>query len=125
MKGPLAFAFASPAETPARDVQARERAAALACPDVYAPRMQRRLIAAFLFVTLTRCSPGRASPPVPGPRVNRATAPAQALRTCVDRWNQANMVGWGPAPVNVAFRRPVVKEHSSIMLHAARQLIVA
>jgi hypothetical protein len=30
---------------------------------------------------------------------------AQQLRTCVDRWNQANMVGWGPAFVRVAVRR--------------------
>jgi hypothetical protein len=44
---------------------------------------------------------------------------------CVDRWNQGNMVGWGPAPVNVAFRRPVVKEHSSIVLPSRRQCIVA
>ena len=30
---------------------------------------------------------------------------AQALRTCVDRWNQANMLGWGPALVSVSVRR--------------------
>lgn len=30
---------------------------------------------------------------------------AQALRRCVDRWNQANMVGWGPAFVNISVRR--------------------
>lgn len=35
------------------------------------------------------------------------------------------MVGWGPAPVNVAFRRPVAKEHSSIVLPSRRQCIVA
>jgi hypothetical protein len=29
----------------------------------------------------------------------------QELRTCVDRWNQANMVGWGPALADVAVRR--------------------
>jgi len=33
------------------------------------------------------------------------TGGAQALRTCVDRWNQNNMRGWGPALVAVAFRR--------------------
>jgi hypothetical protein len=48
----------------------------------------------------------------------------QALRTCVDRWNQANMIGWGPGPVNVAFRRPNAKEHSSIQLSSQRQCIV-
>jgi hypothetical protein len=50
---------------------------------------------------------------------------AQTLRTCVDRWNQGNMVGWGPAPVNVSFRRPVAKERASIELSARRQCIVA
>jgi len=30
---------------------------------------------------------------------------AQALRTCVDRWNQANMLGWGPALVRVGVRQ--------------------
>jgi hypothetical protein len=49
---------------------------------------------------------------------------AQALRTCVDRWNQGNMVGWGPGPVNVAFRRPNAKEHSSIELPSRRLCIV-
>ena len=34
-----------------------------------------------------------------------STASAQALRACVDRWNQGNMVGWGPALVNVSVRR--------------------
>jgi len=44
---------------------------------------------------------------------HKSTDP-QALRTCVDRWNQGNMLGWGPGPANVAFRRPNAKEHSSI-----------
>jgi hypothetical protein len=50
---------------------------------------------------------------------------AQALRTCVDRWNQSNMVGWGPGAANVAFRRPLLKERRSISLSRARQCIVA
>jgi hypothetical protein len=49
---------------------------------------------------------------------------AQALRTCVDRWNQGNMAGWGPGAVNVAFRRPNAKERSSIELPRHRQCIV-
>ena len=49
---------------------------------------------------------------------------SQALRTCVDRWNQGNMVDWGPAQVNVAFRRPNAKEHSSIQLPSRRLCIV-
>jgi hypothetical protein len=32
-------------------------------------------------------------------------SPAQALRTCVDRWNQGNMVDWGPALVGVSVRQ--------------------
>jgi hypothetical protein len=50
---------------------------------------------------------------------------AQTLRMCVDRWNQGNMVGWGPAPANVAFRRPLAKEHSTMELSSSRQCIVA
>ena len=34
------------------------------------------------------------------------------------------MIGWGPGPVNVAFRRPNAKEHSSIELSSQRQCIV-
>jgi hypothetical protein len=53
------------------------------------------------------------------------SARSQTLRTCVDRWNQGNMVGWGPGRVNVAFRRPNAKERSSIQLSSRRQCIVA
>ena len=49
----------------------------------------------------------------------------QAVRICADRWNQSNMVGWGPAPANVAFRRPVARERASIQLTKQRQCIVA
>jgi hypothetical protein len=84
-----------------------------------------RLIAALLFATVAGCSDGRPSAPVSAPQERRAISRPQALRTCVDRWNQANMLGWGPAPVNVAFRRPVAKEHSSVVLPSRRQCIVA
>src|SRR5436309_4012473 len=53
------------------------------------------------------------------------SAADQMLRTCVDRWNEANMVDWAPAAVNVAFRRPNAKEHSSIQLAPQRQCIVS
>ena len=53
------------------------------------------------------------------------TSSGQTLRTCVDRWNQGNMIAWGPVPANVAFRRPVAKEHASIELSPRRQCIVA
>src|SRR5437667_4326014 len=53
------------------------------------------------------------------------TSAAQTLRTCVDRWNQGNMTGWGPVPANVAFRRPLARERSNIELSPRRQCIVA
>ena len=53
------------------------------------------------------------------------TSSAQSLRTCVDRWNQDNMVDQGPAPAKVAFRRPVRKERESIELPARRQCMVS
>jgi hypothetical protein len=53
------------------------------------------------------------------------TLAAQTLRTCVDRWNQDNMVDQGPAPAKVVFRRPVGKERESIELRARRQCIVS
>jgi hypothetical protein len=53
------------------------------------------------------------------------TSAAQTLRTCVDRWNQDKMVDQGPAPANVAFRRPVRKERESIELPAGQQCIVS
>ena len=43
----------------------------------------------------------------------------------MDRWNQDNMLGWGPAPANISFRRPVAKERASIELPARRQCIVS
>ena len=49
----------------------------------------------------------------------------QALRTCIDRWNQDNMVGQGPAPANIAFRRPIARERASTVLPRRRLCIVA
>jgi len=62
---------------------------------------------------------------VPATACGHQRSHAQALRTCVDRWNQGNMSSWGPAPVNVAFRRPVAKERASIELSPRRQCIVS
>ena len=36
-------------------------------------------------------------------------AGAQELRTCADRWNQGNMVGWGPTPASVGVARRRVR----------------
>jgi hypothetical protein len=41
---------------------------------------------------------------------------AQALRTCVDRWNQANMIGWGPALVRISVRRLDATELAAVGL---------
>jgi hypothetical protein len=41
---------------------------------------------------------------------------AQALRTCVDRWNQGNMLGWGPTMVSVAVRRLDPREQAQLGL---------
>lgn len=38
----------------------------------------------------------------------------QVLRTCVDRWNQDNMVGWKSRSVRIAFRALTVRERRSV-----------
>jgi hypothetical protein len=44
-----------------------------------------------------------------------AGAPSpQGLRTCVDRWNQANMRDWGPSLVYIAVRRLVPAEAHNV-----------
>ena len=55
----------------------------------------------------------------------KSSSTRQALRTCVNRWNQGNMIGQGPAPANIAFRRPVARERARIALSAHPQCIVA
>src|SRR6266852_1636845 len=45
-----------------------------------------------------------------GTAASQAAPSRQALRTCVDRWNQANMAGWGPDLVDIAVRRLVPAE---------------
>jgi hypothetical protein len=57
--------------------------------------------------------------------VSPPASKAQALRDCVDRWNQSAMVTWDPGPANVAYRRPVAKERSTMELPLRRQCIVA
>jgi len=53
------------------------------------------------------------------------TRVTQEVRTCADRWNQSNMIGWGPGPAYVDFRRPNAKERSSIQLSPDKQCIVS
>ena len=53
--------------------------------------------------------------------INGQSADNQALRTCVDRWNQGNMLGWGPtlAGVGVALRRVEAGESSRCVVALA------
>ena len=41
----------------------------------------------------------------PAARTSLSPSAAQALRTCVDRWNEGNMLGWGPTLASVSIRR--------------------
>src|SRR5919204_1040313 len=47
---------------------------------------------------------------------SRAPSAAQALRTCVDRWNQGNMLGWGPTLANVSIRRLTADQLAAVGL---------
>jgi hypothetical protein len=62
---------------------------------------------------------------VPGLSCSQKPVAAQALRTCVDRWNQSHMVGSGAGPVNVAYRLPNAGERSRLGLTPRRLCIVA
>jgi hypothetical protein len=52
---------------------------------------------------------------------NPAASEAQALRTCVDRWNQDNMLGWGPALVNIAVRQLLPNEADHVGVYDHRR----
>jgi hypothetical protein len=94
-------------------------------------RHTRRSVAAGRTVTFLRTDarPGVLSLLLAGVLLTAAcghkTSAAQTLRTCVDRWNQGNMISWGPVAANVAFRRPLARERSNIELSPRRQCIVA
>jgi hypothetical protein len=45
-----------------------------------------------------------------------AAPSAQALRACVDRWNQDNMVGWGSMSVRVAIRGLTARERTRLSI---------
>ncbi len=44
---------------------------------------------------------------------------AQAVRTCVDRWNQGSMLSWGPALVDISFRTLDRARLAEVGLHDA------
>lgn len=45
-----------------------------------------------------------------------AATSAQALRTCVDRWNQNNMVSWGSMSVRISIRGLSPRERSALSI---------
>lgn len=49
-------------------------------------------------------------------RGGRAESSAQALRTCVDRWNQGNMIGWPSRSVQIGIRALTARERSVLSL---------
>jgi hypothetical protein len=50
-----------------------------------------------------------------GKAVSRSAAsPMQALRTCVDRWNQDNMLSWGSLSARIAIRALNARERGSV-----------
>jgi hypothetical protein len=59
-------------------------------------RARFALVLAVSLATAPGCAGAKSAP---------HASPAQSLRTCVDRWNQANMRGWGPAFVRISVRR--------------------
>jgi hypothetical protein len=46
--------------------------------------------------------------------VGSSATAALGLRTCIDRWNQGNMLGWGPTLVSVAIRRLDARERADL-----------
>ncbi len=72
-----------------------------------------------------------------GTRVSQSGSAAQALRTCVDRWNEGNMRSWGPAAASVgaspprpdapaiprpSLRPPALRRHRRIRPHRDLEL---
>ena len=45
-----------------------------------------------------------------------SSSSAQALRTCIDRWNQGNMLGWGPTLASVSIRRVSANQLAAVGL---------
>src|SRR5689334_4076648 len=63
------------------------------------------LVAAGIIATFG-CGAGRA--------VSRSASGTQALRTCVDRWNQDNMLSWGSLSARIAVRALNARERGSV-----------
>jgi hypothetical protein len=48
-------------------------------------------------------------------------ASRQALRTCVDRWNQGNMLSWGSMSVRISIRGLTARERSLLLIPSPAQ----
>jgi hypothetical protein len=75
------------------------------------------LLVAVCGLVLTACGSGKKAqgdetPARPSQHVTVIASSAQALRTCVDRWNQDAMVSWGSRSVRVAVRGLDARERS-------------
>jgi hypothetical protein len=75
-----------------------------------------RTLFGFLAVAALVAAAGCGADEAAGRPVGGSTAPAQALRKCVDRWNQGNMLGWGPTLVNVSIRRLTADQLAAVGL---------
>lgn len=67
------------------------------------------LLVAVCGLALTACGSGEKAQrdqtrARPSPRATVVASSAQALRTCVDRWNQDGMVSWGSMSVRISIR---------------------
>src|SRR5260221_7208603 len=65
----------------------------------------RTLSSAFVvasLVSLVACGTSKREAATPA---SVSASAAQALRTCVDRWNEGNMRSWGPALASIGVRR--------------------
>jgi hypothetical protein len=80
------------------------------------------LVAAASLIAVMGCGTSNTAAPPNHATTSTASTPppsrsaTQALRTCVDRWNQGNMLGWGPALVNVSIRHPDARERADLGL---------
>jgi len=76
-----------------------------------------------LAVACASTTPGSAARSPQGNAHSTPSSPpsaAQALRTCVDRWNQDNMVGWGPTLVSISVRRLRAREADHLGIYDHR-----
>jgi hypothetical protein len=64
------------------------------------------LVVAGLWAMLACCAVGAVS--------RSPASSAQALRTCVDRWNEDNMVSWGSMSVRIAVRALNARERAAV-----------